>query len=75
MFGNKWINVYNADNEKYNEIEVTDMSDYEKLHHNWMSVKFITDRGISHELVRHRDASFAQESTRYCDYSADGCTS
>lgn len=38
------------------------------LEHNMMSVKFITDRGISHELVRHRLASFAQESTRYVNY-------
>ena len=35
------------------------------------SVKFITDRGVSHELVRHRLASYAQESTRYCNYSKD----
>lgn len=34
-------------------------------------VKFTTDRGVSHELVRHRIASFAQESTRYCNYSKD----
>lgn len=34
-----------------------------------LSVKFICDRGVSHELVRHRDASFAQESTRFCNYS------
>ena len=34
-----------------------------------LSVKFTCDRGVSHELVRHRDASFAQESTRYCNYS------
>jgi thymidylate synthase (FAD) len=34
-----------------------------------ITVKFICDRGISHELVRHRVASFAQESTRYCNYS------
>ena len=34
-----------------------------------ITVRFIVDRGISHELVRHRLASFAQESTRYCDYS------
>jgi len=33
-----------------------------------ITVKFITDRGVSHELVRHRIASFAQESTRYCNY-------
>lgn len=35
------------------------------------TVKFITDRGVSHELVRHRTMSFAQESTRYCNYSKD----
>jgi thymidylate synthase (FAD) len=39
------------------------------LEHSFLSVKFITDRGVSHELVRHRLASFTQESTRYCDYS------
>lgn len=33
-----------------------------------ITVKFICDRGVSHELVRHRLASFAQESTRYCNY-------
>jgi len=33
------------------------------------SVKVITDRGVSHEIVRHRLFSFAQESTRYCNYS------
>ena len=41
------------------------------LEHASMTVKFIVDRGISHELVRHRVASFAQESTRYCNYSSD----
>lgn len=39
------------------------------LEHVVMTVRFTVDRGISHELVRHRLASFAQESTRYCDYS------
>jgi len=33
--------------------------------------RFITDRGVSHELVRHRTMSFCQESTRYCNYSKD----
>jgi thymidylate synthase (FAD) len=36
-----------------------------------MTVKFITDRGVSHEIVRHRMCSFVQESTRYCNYSKD----
>lgn len=41
------------------------------LEHASMTVRFIVDRGVSHELVRHRVASFAQESTRYCNYSQD----
>lgn len=36
-----------------------------------VKVRFLCDRGISHELVRHRIASFNQESTRYCNYSKD----
>jgi thymidylate synthase (FAD) len=36
-----------------------------------MMVKFTASRGITHELVRHRLCSFLQESSRYCDYSAD----
>lgn len=41
------------------------------LEHSSLSVKFIIDRGVSHELVRHRIASFTQESTRYCNYLKD----
>lgn len=41
------------------------------LEHCSLSVKFTVDRGVSHEIVRHRLASFAQESTRYCNYSKD----
>src|SRR5574344_96360 len=41
------------------------------LEHQSISVKFIVDRGVSHELVRHRMASYAKESTRYCNYSKD----
>lgn len=41
------------------------------LEHGGMTVKFIVDRGVSHEIVRHRLFSFAQESTRYCNYSKD----
>ena len=41
------------------------------LEHASMTVRFTVDRGVSHELVRHRLASFAQESTRYCNYSQD----
>ena len=41
------------------------------IEHYSISVKFICDRGVSHEIVRHRIASYAQESTRYCNYSKD----
>ena len=41
------------------------------LEHSQMSVIFTVDRGVSHEMVRHRLCSFAQESTRYCNYSFD----
>jgi len=41
------------------------------LEHASVTVKFVVDRGISHEIVRHRLASFAQESTRYCNYSKE----
>ena len=39
--------------------------------HASQTVRFTVDRGISHEIVRHRTASFSQESTRYCNYSKD----
>lgn len=41
------------------------------LEHSMMSVLFVTDRGVSHEIVRHRIASFTQESTRFCSYNKD----
>lgn len=40
-------------------------------HEKRITAKFICDRGVSHEFVRHRVFSFAQESTKYCDYSKD----
>lgn len=40
------------------------------LEHFSVTVKFICDRGITHEIVRHRIASFCQESTRYCRYDS-----
>ena len=41
------------------------------IEHNSITVRFICDRGVSHEIVRHRIASYGQESTRYCNYSND----
>lgn len=44
------------------------------LEHENLSVRFIVDRGVSHELVRHRLCAFSQESTRYVDYNKHGLT-
>lgn len=41
------------------------------LEHGAITVRFVVDRGVSHELVRHRLAAFSQESTRYCNYAKD----
>ena len=42
------------------------------IEHVNATVKFVVDRGVSHEIVRHRIASFTQESTRYCNYKSKG---
>ena len=39
--------------------------------HLYTTMLFVTDRGVTHEMVRHRVASYTQESTRYCNYSND----
>jgi thymidylate synthase (FAD) len=44
------------------------------IEHYNLTIKFITDRGITHEIVRHRLVSYTQESTRYCNYSKKGIT-
>ncbi|MCK4308177.1 FAD-dependent thymidylate synthase, partial [candidate division WOR-3 bacterium] len=38
------------------------------IEHTYMSARFICDRGVTHEIVRHRLAAYSQESTRYCNY-------
>lgn len=42
------------------------------IEHGSVTVRFICDRGVSHEIVRHRMASYCQESTRYCNYGKEG---
>ena len=49
--------------------DTSKLSIRERLIHETLSVKFTVDRGVTHELVRMRDCSFAQESTRYRNYS------
>ena len=51
--------------------KMVDNGHHAMIEHASASFLIITDRGVSHEIVRHRIASFAQESTRYCNYSAD----
>lgn len=41
------------------------------IEHEKISVRIICDRGVTHEIVRHRIASYSQESTRYCNYTKD----
>lgn len=52
-------------------INVCNLSEFERRIHQDVTMKFVCDRGVSHEMVRHRVASFAQESTRYCNYGLD----
>lgn len=47
------------------------MTEPTEHHYKRYTYRLICDRGVSHEIVRHRSMSFAQESTRYCDYSKD----
>ena len=41
------------------------------IEHESISVRVVCDRGVTHEIVRHRIASYSQESTRYCNYTSD----
>ena len=41
------------------------------IEHSSITVRITTDRGVTHEIVRHRIASYSQESTRYCNYGTD----
>lgn len=41
------------------------------IEHEAITVRFVCDRGVTHEIVRHRIASYSQESTRYCNYTSD----
>lgn len=42
------------------------------IEHEKLTARIICDRGVTHEIVRHRIASYSQESTRYCNYGKDG---
>lgn len=51
--------------------EINNLTVSERLVHDTLSVILTVDRGVTHEMVRMRRASFAQESTRYCNYAGD----
>lgn len=51
--------------------DYTTLREEERMIHEDITILFTVDRGVTHELVRHRECSFAQESTRYCNYSLD----
>lgn len=50
---------------------IPDIQEHAYKKHKHLTFHFICDRGVTHEVVRHRPASYAQESTRYCNYSKD----
>lgn len=49
--------------------DMSELTPVERMVHETISVLFTVDRGVTHEMVRMRDCSFAQESTRYCNYN------
>lgn len=56
--------------EYFKELNYNDLNTIEEqMKHHRVSVRFICDRAIANEIVRHRPASYCQESTRYCNYS------
>lgn len=56
-----YIDIVNIDT-------LDDLATYEVEAHKYLSFRFITDRGVTHEMVRHRPPSYGQESTRYVNY-------
>lgn len=62
----------NIEDKSLVQISENDLcSGIETLVHKRITVDFICDRGVTHEIVRHRPASYCQESTRYCNYAKD----
>lgn len=58
-----------ADSAKQFVKKAIGMGHHSVIEHGAITVRIVTDRGVTHELVRHRLASYSQESTRYCNYS------
>jgi thymidylate synthase (FAD) len=81
---NKWKRLWEFHKREDHPYDQSDVDEMEQIfntpdelphesviEHASMTVKFVFDRGVSHEMVRHRLASFSQESTRFCNYGKD----
>ena len=55
--------------DKFIRFVVLTKGDWSVVEHGWLTVIFYVDRGITHEIVRHRIASYTQESTRFVNYT------
>lgn len=76
IFGDKANLVcdYTLPEDSIKLVDIDSLEDIQReayFTHKYFTFKFTCDRGVSHEIVRHRPASFAQESTRYCNYTKD----
>ena len=69
---NTYDSVKMEKNGAFTVVSPEELTDAERLVHEDVTIKWVCDRGVSHEIVRHRKASYAQESTRYCNYGISG---
>lgn len=71
VYNDECVNVFWAPPETkvVNIKDLACLSEEEFMAHAYFTFHFICDRGVTHEMVRHRPASYAQESTRYCNYT------
>jgi thymidylate synthase (FAD) len=72
LFPEYTSSIYNEGSDLFpvRILHPTDMvTDAERLAHVDRTIRFVCDRGVSHEIVRHRPSSYCQESTRYCNYA------
>lgn len=66
-----WLPIEGLEIEKLTLAEVEELSADLLAKHRYIGVKFITNRAVTHEIVRHRPCSYLQESQRYCRYDKD----
>ena len=64
-------NLIDNDSSKRFALNIIKRGHESVIEHEKITVRIICDRGVTHEIVRHRIASYSQESTRYCNYCND----